>query len=440
MKRTPLAASASLMLVFQSPPAVPVPSTWTLAELEAAARTIQRELEVLRGTQPAPPFAVALVSADRMRELVDQQQARTTTPERLAADLDVARMLGLVPHDCDVAAVAQRLASARAFALYDEPTRTVRVRERCPVALAKVALARELARALDAANIDLANAREKAGTDTDACLALRALVDGSAALLADRWQKAHAEALDAESERELAEAARQEAQDSPAWVWRSAIAPALLGARFLERQDDWLTDQTGSARAGDIARAFGEPPRSMEMMLHPGAYWDERRFDPPTKVGYEVAELPVGWRVLREDTLGEFVCALVATSPDSRGGLRNATGSALDALHFTNEAATGWDGDRLVLVGREQARVLQWTTVWDRQADADEFLAVLSKQFDHLERSVEHLTGERDLAYGVVMQPGARSDEIVLTVFHGVPHAELSALSNALGFYRPKTH
>jgi hypothetical protein len=176
------------------------------------------------------------------------------------------------------------------------------------------------------------------------------------------------------------------------------------------------------------------------MVLHPGKYWDDRRFDRAQQGEYLVTSLPEGWKLLRQDTLGELLCAIVASRPSRRGGIDMTKPGALASVQFSNAAAQGWDGDRVVLVGSGPARVLQWTTVWDTPEDAQQFLDALNAQFDDLENSVALLTGDRELAYGVVMQAGAKSDEIVFTVYHTVPHAQLNALSAALGFYRPKQH
>jgi hypothetical protein len=55
-------------------------------------------------------------------------------------------------------------------------------------------------------------------------------------------------------------------------------------------------------------------------------------------------------------------------------------------MSYTNKAAEGWGGDRLVLLERGDERFLELVTVWDTEKDADEFCAGFTDPEDPLLR------------------------------------------------------
>lgn len=427
-----------ITLAQDKPPPAPGVHVWTQVALERTSREIQAQIEVLRGEKFKSSVPVKLASAADLRKYVTARIEATETPEKLSADQDVARMLGVVPPKFDVVAATMKLYESQVVGFYDPTSKSFSLMDTCPLGLAKLTMAHELTHALDDQLYDIDDQLAVIAGDTDAGLAYWAVVEGSATLIGDRWQTQNEAAIDAATIEASTAMMRGVFDNSPSWVWKPLVGTYMQGSSFLQRQDDWTSAQLGSMRPGDLARAFADPPPSSEMVLHPGKYWDDRRFDAPTKLVYEISALPEGWRVLRQDTLGELLCAVIATAPDRRGGINMTAPGALQSLKFTNAAAGGWDGDRLVLLGRDTSRLLQWTTVWDTPEDAAEFLAALNAQFDHIEAGVEKLTGDRELAFGVVIQPGGKSDEIVLTVYHGVVHTQLPELAASVGFHRPK--
>jgi hypothetical protein len=128
----------------------------------------------------------------------------------------------------------------------------------------------------------------------------------------------------------------------------------------------------GHAEDDTVRWAFEDPPRSSEQILHPEKYWTEER-DEPLEVAFDFTLPPEGWTVLGEDTMGELVLSVATTPFDERKGLDVRDAAAFAALRYTNDAASGWGGDRLVLMGRGEERRLQLVTVWDSEGDAREF-------------------------------------------------------------------
>jgi hypothetical protein len=130
---------------------------------------------------------------------------------------------------------------------------------------------------------------------------------------------------------------------------------------------------TGVApRPADVARAVSEPPRTTEELLHPARYWEPESREAPTPVAFDDAVLPAGWERAHEDTLGELVLAIFTTHPELRRGL-SASPLGIAETRFTNSAADGWDGDRVVLARRDGAQYVRLATRWQDAEEAEEF-------------------------------------------------------------------
>jgi hypothetical protein len=125
--------------------------------------------------------------------------------------------------------------------------------------------------------------------------------------------------------------------------------------------------------------------------LHPARYWSLAQREQPTPVEFTDGLLPDGWAVVHEDTLGELVLALFTTPPDQRHGLA-ASALGIAQTRFTNAAADGWDGDRVVLVRADEAQFVRLATRWEDEEEAREFAdAVRSVGLElALEFEVEH--------------------------------------------------
>ena len=109
-----------------------------------------------------------------------------------------------------------------------------------------------------------------------------------------------------------------------------------------------------------VNKAYADPPRSTEQILHPEKYWGER--DLPVNVEIpDCADLLSDWKKIEENTLGEFNIRLLLDGylPEQ------------DAIR----ASAGWGGDRFALYRHEAsgALLLIWQTVWDSKRDSAEF-------------------------------------------------------------------
>jgi hypothetical protein len=136
-----------------------------------------------------------------------------------------------------------------------------------------------------------------------------------------------------------------------------------------------------AAKNDELRECFTHPPLSSEQILHPKKYWNKAQRDDPVRIAIDASALPKDWKVLGQDTLGELSLALFTQPFAERGGLDVAKNPlSIMGVQYTNKAAEGWGGDRLVLLGNGDARVLYLVTVWDTPEDENEFFAAATSQ------------------------------------------------------------
>lgn len=126
----------------------------------------------------------------------------------------------------------------------------------------------------------------------------------------------------------------------------------VSGSRFVSRalrHGGWLS----------VNRLYQSPPLSTEQILHPEKYFEV--WDPPARI--ELKNLsrlfPSPWREIENDTLGELSVRCLF--------------SQFIETSAAASAAQGWGGDRFVAYQKGDNVAFIWATIWDSDADADEF-------------------------------------------------------------------
>lgn len=189
-------------------------------------------------------------------------------------------------------------------------------------------------------------------TDTDQCLARRALLAGDAALLAEQWARTFGDIHPApEASPACGHPFSAEEMVSPglAPTLRFPEQSGLEFTRFLYLKSGW---------AG-IDLAYTDPPASTEQVLHPERY--PRDTPRPPVYPDPASSLGEGWTTDEIGTLGEWRTLLVLEAhldPDT-----------------SRLAAEGWDGDQYALLSNaaRETHALVLLTRWDTVRDAHEF-------------------------------------------------------------------
>lgn len=331
------------------PPGAARPLPGPLAE-------VARQVEEVRGLRFEGPVAAEPVSQARIGELVSAG-IREDFPRDVAERRERAwALMGAIREDVDLFDSIVAFAASQVVGFYDVVRkRLVFVGHPSHSPLARLTLAHELTHALQDQQFDLArlDALDRACREEEAA-ALQALVEGDAQDVSIRWAQRYL-SLDEVLELQLEAGALPPPPASvPPFVEGQFLFPYGAGQRFVQA----LLAQGGQEA---LDRAFRDPPRSTEQVLHP------ERFpgDAPQAVAVPdfAPVLGPGWEDLDFQDVGEgwLQLYLELELPTSRA----------------RAAAEGWDGGqyRAWTDGDRVALVLD--TVWDTEADAREFAAAV---------------------------------------------------------------
>lgn len=281
-----------------------------------------------RSSQPSPSIesVVADLSGfvERARGLRFQEEVRVRVleeallmeelakagpdPAEAARLRTVLTILGLLDPAADLTALVRAADGYRA-AFYDPARRELLVGEEQTPAV-RSAIVHELTRALNDEHFGIDRGEVP---DGEAATAFRALVEGSASWVGDRYV---ASLPDAERQQVRQEQDRiRSAEQLPAAVEQLVTFPRTYGVAFVEAL---LEEGTGR-----LDQAFASPPVSSEQVLDPARYLSG---DAPREVSPPRTEGPV----IDQGEVGQLLLRLLLESK-------------LDPV-VAGEASTGWDG------------------------------------------------------------------------------------------------
>lgn len=332
---------------------VPEEGIWSQVRAARLFDQIAHQVETKRGLSPRAEVPLSFLNEDEMTAILRQLYTERAPEIHLLP----YTALGLLP---DAPISVQAHASAGVYVPEQEQLYVAIDRPESDVD-AQMLLAHAYVHALQDQHFDLEGMDARART-VDQELAVQALIEGDATLLTALYS--YSDLATADWGRLTEPIVQAENPDygealgrSEAWA-RLRRFPNWEGRQFVE-----ALFQAGGWEAAD--RAYTDPPRSAEQVLHPSRYLEERDAPVSVVVPDLSAVLGQGWTVLLEETLGEFVIGLYLdeTLPDERAWW----------------VADGWDGDTFVVWQREGGRrLLVWRTIWDSTVEATEFEQALA--------------------------------------------------------------
>jgi hypothetical protein len=349
------------------------------ADPRALVEAIAPRVEAIRGLRFRTPVSVATAGDAAAREHFEGRLRSFWPEDRMLVEQEAYADLGLLPRRTSLKASLLHALEEQAGGYYDPAQGAFVVLDDMPAAMAPVIVAHELTHALDDQHFDTDGMLRRAGDDGERAGGVAAVVEGSGTLVMTLFiARELAEGrMKPESAREFQESEAGQARRlkaAPQVLQRLLVGPYVLGMRFLLK-GNLAAMPRESVPTADLERAFRDPPRSWEQVLHPEKYWDDDRRDParPVPLPDLARTLGEGWTLAGDGTLGEMILAILTEPP----------GAALDPTSFadpglwTNAGAAGWGGDRWQVYRRDGATVTLLATVWDGAADAREFRAAL---------------------------------------------------------------
>jgi len=324
-----------------------------------------RRVSKVRQLPFVAPVHFRLAGTADIRRTASTEAGELRLSGRAEREAKLLALLGLIPFGSDPAAAVESMIASQPAGLYLPRADRLEIvsREHFRSEVIEVVglfvgrdltfgeiVSHELTHALQDQHFGLEPPLAAIGNQ-DARLAHVALVEGDATLVGFELGVG---GLVAEPE-DFVDFVRKHAPDMgervPTFMQERFKFPYLDGSNFvlaLKKPGGWEA----------VNRAYQNPPRSTEEILHPEKY---KRGDDPPRLP-DLSDLTVaGYRPVYRDTLGEFGIRTLLMGVDLKKAARRAA---------------GWGGDRAVVFERQDGGdlLLVWVTDWDTPADAAEFM------------------------------------------------------------------
>lgn len=412
---------------------------WSQEELERVSEEIRAQIEAIRKQEFLRPVAVEITDAKGFVAYAFERLEEMQTPDEIADQETIAKLLGMLPPDMDLLQTTIDVMQEQVGGFYDPGTDTFYLMESFTGGLARVILAHELTHALDDQLYDIDGLLEERLESTDASTAFSAVVEGSGTELMTRWMQKNIGSLTAADLQQATSMGTEALSEAPPFIWKPLMGVYMKGQAFLtEGYKALRRTSEGRVSINDaIAQAFSSPPRSMEQVLHPDRYWIADERDEPRRVTHDADHVPSGWEVRERDTLGELYLGLVTEPLADRKPIDLANPFSLYAILYTNDAAEGWGGDEVLLLGRGDARAVHLATCWDTPRDAKEFIEGVEALRPHIEEGLARLAAPADgetAASGLLVTQGGDETLVTLLAWSGASEQDALALRDSLAF------
>jgi hypothetical protein len=315
-----------------------------------------RELPILR---PVKSGAQSRAEIERM--LVKNLDEQMTPAEMHATELSL-RKFGLAPNDFEYRSFIIKLLTEQVAGYYDSKTREFHLADWLDLEGQKPVMVHELTHALQDQHFHLRRFEKWPHGDSDAELAVHALIEGDATLAMTIYM-AQNPMLALAFARSLGSTAMASVQfnQAPRALRESLIFPYGQGT-------EWATQLYKRGGWSMISKAFTQLPLSSEQIIHPEKYFSYER---PVKIVLPDLRdvLGAGWKEIDSDVNGEWSYYLILDQ-------------FLNSPSESRRAAAGWGGDRYEIY--EDAKrgqvMLAHASVWDTENDAREFFDAYVKR------------------------------------------------------------
>jgi hypothetical protein len=330
---------------------------------------IRDQIEVIRGLEPTADVEPETIGEDQLLENLEAEIDAEQTPAQMALSEDLLGALGLIPEGSSIRELTLDLLAGQVAGYYSPDRDELFVVSRTGQAVGPVeraTYAHEFTHQLQDQNFDLGSLDTTTVDQSDRSLARLGLIEGDASWAQALWFFEHLTPAELGQVMAASEdpAAKAALNNAPAYLHDTAVFPYFAGLLFVQQ----LVGQGGYAA---VDAAFADPPVSTEQIIHPEKYLD-REAPVEVRIGERLAgRIGDGWSEAVRDTLGELI---LRTWLDEHGvGIPTTfplPAPSVEAL----AAATGWGGDRLVLLRHEDGSLaIAMSTTWDTANDAAEF-------------------------------------------------------------------
>ena len=315
-----------------------------------------RQLAILREVKSGAQ------SRDDIQRMVIKNLDADTTPAEMHASEVLLKAFGLAPKEFVYRAFLIKLLTEQVAGYYDPKAQQFYLADWIELEGQKPVMAHELTHALQDQHFNLKRFQKWPKGDSDAELAVHALIEGDATLAMTHYMaKNPMIALAFLRSLGDAETVSKEFKQAPRALRESLLFPYEEGSQ-------WATKLYNRGGWELVSEAFSKLPQSTEQILHADKYF---AYEAPLKITLPefTAALGPSWKRIDNDVNGEWGCYLI---------LDEFLNDAVES----KKAAAGWGGDRFELyeTGKPDEIFVAQLTAWDTADDAREFFDAYAKR------------------------------------------------------------
>jgi hypothetical protein len=327
----------------------------------ATSVAVLKETSELRELSILKPVKSGAQSRTEIEQMIVRNLDQESTPAEMHATEVSLRKFGLAPSNFQYRPFLIKLLTEQVAGYYDPKAQQFYLADWIELEGQKPVMAHELTHALQDQHFNLRRFENWPKGDSDAELAVHALIEGDATLAMTLYMAknplvalAFIRSLGSEG------TSSEQFKLAPRALRESLVFPYEQGM-------EWTTQLYKRGGWSLVSQAFTKLPQSSEQILHVEKYYS---YETPTKVALPDVKSVLGpsWKRLDYDVNGEWSYYLILDQ-------------FLNAPAESKRAAAGWAGDRYeIYEGTNGDVFLGQMTVWDTENDAREFFDAYSKR------------------------------------------------------------
>ncbi len=327
-------------------------------QVQQLMKTLLPQVAARLGLTAQQPVPFKLLRRYELKAILLKSFDRDFPPAKRRGMTIAYQQLGLFPPSIDLDRVLIDLYSKELAGFYDPFEKTLNLIAETPALEQMVTLEHELGHALQDQAFDLKQLLLAAVDNDDQELARMAVIEGDVLrLLLPEESRGVASDFPDETQ---SDGLLEQLASSVAEQVDQSQAPPLLTKRLIFPYTEGLKFIRSIAKQNSGMQTLRDPPRSTEQVLHPQKY--EAREEPQVVPVAWLATLvqKEGWALSYHNVLGEWATRVYFELAGMPAG-------------EIDRAASGWGGDGIFLLTKDNHLVTTWISTWDSLQDASEF-------------------------------------------------------------------
>ena len=352
-------------------------------------------IEAATGLTFKRPPHLEVRTREQVRDFLLKKFDETTPAAEIRGEEAAYKLFGMLPDSMDLRKFYIAVLTEQVIGYYDPAAKTLYVVQGADEKTVNITITHELVHALQDQYVNL-DSIQRAVSDNDRATAAQAVIEGQAqfeqmSIMVGGSSNIALRVGGRDRMRELireSQSAMPVFATAPMVIQESLLFPYLSGADFVQRFKE---------KRGKVS-LYTRLPTSTEQVMHTDAYFGT----PPDEPSTITLPAPRGATKVYENDLGEFGARLLL--------YQQGRDEQLAA-----RAASGWDGDKFVVVETPSGKGIVWASVWDSTLQAATFS-------DALIRATGKRTGmqeRQEAAGGATFQPKGRTVTVFPRVING---------------------